>query len=169
MATESPVPAIHPSSRLIYPLQNGIWRIRNSERSPSDISPESNIYGDHLSERSKGRHWGWDLEAPVGTAVYCIRGGRVTRVSRNDSSSGWGPNHVWHTFVFNGQEYEVGYCHLSSVASFIDREGVSVADGMQLGLSGQTGLGSPPHLHLEFHLNGRHVNPSMFFGAPPIQ
>jgi len=168
MATESPVPAVHRSSRLVYPIQTGIWRIRNSDRRPNDISPESNIFGHDLPERSKGRHLGWDLEAAVGTPIYCIRAGRVTRAARNDSSSGWGPCHLWHTFVFNGQEYVVGYCHLSSIVSSLDREGDQVTDGMLIGHSGETGRGSPPHLHLEFQLNGRAIDPANFFGPPPI-
>jgi murein DD-endopeptidase MepM/ murein hydrolase activator NlpD len=164
MASESTVLAQH-SSGLVYPLQNGIWKIRNHQRSADDIPPEQNVFGYNFDQRNKGRHGGWDLEAAVGTAVYSIRGGKIEDVGLNDSESGWGPNHVMQSFTFNGKVYTVRYCHLSSVRI---TNGKSINKGLQIGSSGETGRGSVPHLHIEFKLDGAAVDPRMFFGTPPF-
>ncbi len=172
MATESAVPVKHKPTQMVYPLQTGIWRIRNAERSANDIPPEANVFGRggiFNTHRSKGRHGGWDLQAAVGTAVYAVRGGSILDVGTNDGVSGWGPNHIMHSFTFNdgsgAKEYTIRYAHLSRVSV---RNGGSVREGELIGYSGETGVGSPPHLHIEFKLDGVGVNPTKFFGLAPF-
>jgi murein DD-endopeptidase MepM/ murein hydrolase activator NlpD len=48
------------------------------------------------------------------------------------------------------------YCHLSE---FSVAEGVDVAAGHQLGLVGNTGLSTGPHLHWELRVQGVRVDP----------
>jgi murein DD-endopeptidase MepM/ murein hydrolase activator NlpD len=68
-----------------------------------------------------------DLPVPTGTPAYAVRAGTVTRI--NDSSCGLGINI---------------YCHFSawSVPS-----GATVSAGQQIGLTGNTGNSTGPHLH----------------------
>jgi murein DD-endopeptidase MepM/ murein hydrolase activator NlpD len=148
---------------LIRPLRH--WRIR-SRTLPAD----QNIFGTNLSRRNTGTHYGWDLEAPVGTSVYAVGAGRVIFAQ---SFPGYGLL-VMHAFSFQGTTYYAGYAHLSAASV---RNGQDVIAGQEIGRTGTSGNASSadPHLHLEFHdaptlprgVGGK-VNPSFFFGPPPI-
>ncbi|HET8683038.1 MAG TPA: M23 family metallopeptidase [Micromonosporaceae bacterium] len=77
-----------------------------------------------------------DLPVPTGTPAYAVRAGTVVRI--NDSSCGLGIN-------LTGTDSAVyTYCHLSawSVA-----HGAAVGPGQQVGLTGNTGNSTGPHLH----------------------
>ena len=59
------------------------------------------------------------------------------------------------------------YAHLSKIAANL-RPGQKVSRGEQIGLSGNTGRSSGPHLHYEVHdADGRALNPVQFF-APSM-
>ncbi|MBB5869098.1 murein DD-endopeptidase MepM/ murein hydrolase activator NlpD [Allocatelliglobosispora scoriae] len=77
-----------------------------------------------------------DLPVGTGTPAYAVRSGTVVRIS--DSSCGTGINLTGA----DGAIYT--YCHFSawSVA-----DGATVTTGQQLGLSGNTGNTTGPHLH----------------------
>jgi hypothetical protein len=79
-----------------------------------------------------------DLPVPVGTRVHVIRGGRVTSA---------GPSGLCGLGVVveatDGGRYV--YCHLSRVDV---AAGTSVTTGSVLGLSGNTGHSTGPHLHV---------------------
>jgi murein DD-endopeptidase MepM/ murein hydrolase activator NlpD len=48
------------------------------------------------------------------------------------------------------------YAHLSKIGV---RKGQAVKQGDNLGAVGATGWATGPHLHFEFRINGRHVDP----------
>jgi len=51
------------------------------------------------------------------------------------------------------------------------RKGVYVKQGETIGYVGSTGLATGPHLHYEFHVNGKHTDPLKvkFPNASPIR
>ena len=57
----------------------------------------------------------------------------------------------------NGQ-YSSAYAHLSRIAPGLQR-GARVAQGDTLGVVGQTGWATGPHLHYEFRIAGQARNP----------
>jgi murein DD-endopeptidase MepM/ murein hydrolase activator NlpD len=61
--------------------------------------------------------------------------------------------------VDHGQEIRSLYGHLSRIHV---RAGQTVERGAELGLSGNTGRSSGPHLHYEVLVRGRSVNPRAF-------
>ncbi|MEE4379638.1 MAG: peptidoglycan DD-metalloendopeptidase family protein [Candidatus Competibacteraceae bacterium] len=99
----------------------------------------------------KRPHRGVDYAAPRGTPVWAAGDGTVEFVGRQ---SGYGKVII----LRHGQRYSTLYAHLSRFHSGI-RKGHSVKQGEVIGYVGSTGLATGPHLHYEFRVDGRHVNP----------
>ncbi|MBX9755074.1 MAG: peptidoglycan DD-metalloendopeptidase family protein [Pseudomonadaceae bacterium] len=96
-------------------------------------------------------HKGIDYAAPRGTPIKAAGDGRVLLAGRQ---SGYG-NVV---IIQHGNSYKTLYGHMQGFAKNV-RTGSSVKQGQVIGYIGTTGLSTGPHLHYEFQVNGRHVNP----------
>ena len=96
-------------------------------------------------------HKGVDYAAATGTPIKATGDGRVVHVGRK---GGYGNTVV----IKHGQTYQTLYAHMSRYASGI-RVGSNVSQGQVIGYVGMTGLATGPHLHYEFQVNGRHVDP----------
>jgi murein DD-endopeptidase MepM/ murein hydrolase activator NlpD len=99
-------------------------------------------------------HFGQDFNAPYGSEVYATGAGKV--IFAGWSSDGFG-NHV---IIDHGYGYQTIYGHLSKINLPV---GMNVKRGDLLGLSGNSGTSSGPHLHYQIMLNGNHQNPLYFF------
>jgi murein DD-endopeptidase MepM/ murein hydrolase activator NlpD len=99
-------------------------------------------------------HFGQDFNSPYGSEVYATGNGTVTVAGW--SSNGFG-NYV---MIDHGYGYQSIYGHLSKINVSV---GLSVKRGDLLGLSGNSGTSSGPHLHYQIDLNGNHTNPLDFF------
>jgi murein DD-endopeptidase MepM/ murein hydrolase activator NlpD len=95
-------------------------------------------------------HQGTDYAAPMGTPVYAAGSGRI---SYRGVKGGYG-NVIQ---IDHGQGIETVYGHLSRFAAM--KAGAQVQQGETIGYVGMTGLATGPHLHFEFHINGRFVDP----------
>lgn len=96
-------------------------------------------------------HNGVDYGAPTGAPVVSVSHGTV-------SFAGWTNGGGRTVRVRHTSGYESEYMHLSAIASGIT-PGTRVGQGDLLGLVGQTGLASGPHLHYGLRRNGQYVNP----------
>jgi murein DD-endopeptidase MepM/ murein hydrolase activator NlpD len=95
------------------------------------------------ADRSGRRHGALDIALTVGTPVYAIAGGRVIRANPTDDEAGG----IWCGLRHDDLGGLVSrYMHLSRLDV---RLGDVVGRGEQLGLSGDTGHSSAPHLHLD--------------------
>jgi len=99
-------------------------------------------------------HFGQDFNAPYGTEVYATGAGKV--ITAGWSSNGFG-NHV---IIDHGYGYQSIYGHLSKINVPV---GMNVKRGDLIGLSGNSGTSSGPHLHYQINLNGNHQNALYFF------
>ncbi len=114
--------------------------------------------GDFLARRGNGtrRHNGIDLQAPLGTAVYAVRGAKVLEARQ---SKGMG-NFVE---LLHPEGFVSVYGHLSRIEV---RENQWVGQGDKIGEVGKTGNanhpGVIPHLHFELWHNGELANPMDF-------
>lgn len=99
-----------------------------------------------------GRHTGIDLRGPMGTPILASGAGRVALAERLDIRG----NHV---IIDHGWGIYTGYSHLSEM--HVTR-GQYVQQGQILGLSGNTGRSSGPHIHWEVAVSGEWVDPARF-------
>jgi murein DD-endopeptidase MepM/ murein hydrolase activator NlpD len=99
-------------------------------------------------------HFGQDFNAPYGTNIFATGNGTVTIAGW--SSNGFG-NYV---MIDHGYGYQSIYGHLSKINVSV---GLNVKRGDLIGLSGNTGTSSGPHLHYQIEYNGKHENPLNFF------
>lgn len=98
-------------------------------------------------------HLGVDLAAPRGAPVYAVADGIVKAADR--SLSGYG-NRI---DIRHGGGIMTRYGHLSGYARGI-QPGKVVTRGQLIGYCGSSGLATGPHVHFEFHVNDKPVDPS---------
>ncbi len=96
-------------------------------------------------------HKGIDYAAPTGTPVHNTADGVVTRVGQD---SGYGK----FVEVKHDDQYSTLYAHLSAHTKGL-KAGQTIKQGDTLGAVGQTGRATGPHLHYEFKVNGKQVDP----------
>jgi len=111
-------------------------------------------YRIHPIYKKMRMHTGVDFIAPIGTPIYSTGNGVVVRAERDNSGYGL------MIEIDHGFGYRTLYAHLSRIQV---RVGQRISRGEVIGLSGNTGLSSGPHLHYEVIRNGRTVNPVGYF------
>lgn len=92
--------------------------------------------------RDGRRHAGVDFKAPVGTPVYSPFAGVVRRKNFNTRVNGLSVE------LEDNQGRRILFLHLSEVDEKM-RPGARVAAGQRVGLSGNTGRSTAPHLHYQ--------------------
>jgi len=100
------------------------------------------------------RHTGVDFAMKTGNPIYVTGDGVVESVKFEFFGYG---NHV---VIDHGFGYKTRYAHLKSIGVV---EGMKVKRGECIGLSGNSGKSSGPHLHYEVIYKGNHVNPSNYY------
>lgn len=110
--------------------------------------PITDGFGPRVSPGGIGstNHMGLDLAPAQGTPIGAIAGGTVVSVTPVDNG-GFGVNVVLE-HVINGQTYQSRYAHMLQ-GSVTLQLGDVVKVGDQVGLIGNTGVSTGPHLHLE--------------------
>jgi murein DD-endopeptidase MepM/ murein hydrolase activator NlpD len=96
-------------------------------------------------------HLATDYAAPTGSPVVAVANGAVT-------FAGWDNGYGNLVRIKHASGLTSGYAHLSRIASGI-RPGHTIKQGELIGLVGQTGLATGPHLHFEMAKNGTPINP----------
>jgi len=97
-------------------------------------------------------HKGIDYGVKTGTPVYAAVGGVVVHAGKHVMRKGWGFAMGLHVIVDNVKFPDgsaglwAGYCHLSEVKV---RVGQKINQGEVIGLSGNTGNSTAPHLHFQ--------------------
>ncbi|MGN0728453.1 M23 family metallopeptidase [Treponema sp.] len=127
---------------------------------PTDKTRRTAFFADRREYRysngksSTGLHYGIDFGIPEGSEVSACAEGKVV-LAETRITTGW-------TVVI---EHLPGlyslYYHMSQLKV---KEGDTVRQGQNIGLSGSTGLATGPHLHWEMRLNKEAVNPDFFTG-----
>jgi murein DD-endopeptidase MepM/ murein hydrolase activator NlpD len=96
-------------------------------------------------------HLATDYAAPTGSPVVAVANGIV-------AFAGWDSGYGNLVRIKHSSGLTSGYAHLSKIAAGI-RPGAVVKQSELVGLVGQTGLATGPHLHFMMAKNGTPINP----------
>lgn len=121
--------------------------------------------GHHGSLSHKGNSvYAVDFPAPEGTKILAVRGGTVIGV-KNDSDKGCGNgscgNLANYVYIDHGDGTFARYLHLQHKGTRV-KVGDKVCRGQLIGLSGNTGFSTGPHLHLEI-MTGLNISLPVYF------
>lgn len=135
---------------------NGASVVRGLMRTPVEGARITSSFGPRMHPvlGYTRMHKGTDFAVPVGTAVYASGDGVVDFVGLHGG-------HGNFIRIRHKAGLETAYAHLSSYLPGIV-VGAAVRQGQEIGLSGNTGLSSGPHLHYEVIVNGEQVDPMTF-------
>lgn len=97
-------------------------------------------------------HEGIDISVPEGTPIRAVASGTVILMQSEYESGGYGN----YTCIDHGGGLSSCYAHQSSFATSV---GAQVSQGDVIGLSGNTGNSTGPHLHFEVRINGAATDP----------
>ena len=98
-------------------------------------------------------HEGMDFSSPIGTPVYATGDGTV-------QSAGWQSSYGNLIVIDHGYNYTTRYAHLSKIQV---SAGQKVRRGDLIGLVGNTGKSTGPHLHYEVRYRGAPQNPVNYY------
>ena len=104
-------------------------------------------------------HRGWDLGAYRGTTISASKGGKVVIATYHNSYG----NYV---VIDHGDGVSTVYAHCSKLTV---SKGDVVKKGDKIGEVGTTGNSTGNHLHFEFRLNGKFIDPFTYIKNPPIK
>jgi murein DD-endopeptidase MepM/ murein hydrolase activator NlpD len=98
---------------------------------------------------SEEAHPGIDIAVPIGSMVRAAGGGTVHQVGED-------PEYGFFVLLDHPDDYQTMYGHLSRI---LVSTGASVAPGEVIGLSGNSGRSTAPHLHFEIRQRGVSLDP----------
>ncbi len=122
-------------------------------RTPVDVGRISSNFGPrrHPVLGYNRQHQGVDYAAPTGTPIRAAGNGRIVH---RGTRGGYGKTVI----IDHGNNYRTLYAHMNGYRSG-HSVGSRVRQGEIIGYVGMTGLATGPHLHYEFHVREKPVNP----------
>ena len=112
--------------------------------------PSGRPVGGVLTQNFHPGHNGLDFGIVVGTPVEATMDGKVVH-------AGWNNQGYGNLVIVDNGTYKTYYAHLSSIPVSV---GDSVTAGTTIGLSGNTGNSTGPHLHYEIRQNNVPIDPT---------
>lgn len=141
------------SSDLMTPmLMMMISKLLGNDFSSADLlssTPRGTPVNGVLTQTSHDGHVALDFGIPVGSNVKSTLEGKVTY-------AGWNNEGYGNLVIVENGAYKTFYAHLSSIPVKV---GQIVSEGDVIGLSGNTGNSTGPHLHYEIRKNDVALNP----------
>jgi hypothetical protein len=113
---------------------------------------------DPIDKRTIRMHWGVDIGAPRGTAIYATADGVV-------SYTGWNGGYGLCIDVAHGYGFKTRYAHCNSILA---KRGDIVKRGQMIATVGSTGRTTCAHLHYEVMVSGIKVNPVPYIDTSGI-
>ena len=122
---------------------------------PTENTKVNDIFG--YRPRRKRVHYGLDIKVERGDTIRAAFDGKVRYVSYQRRGYGH------YVVIRHPNGLETLYAHLTSK---LVEENEVVKAGDPIGLGGNTGRSTGPHLHFETRLLGKALNPALFFDFP---
>jgi murein DD-endopeptidase MepM/ murein hydrolase activator NlpD len=124
--------------------------------SVKDFVRISSSYGYRIDPVYGGRrmHRGLDFASPINTNIYATGDGEVYIAGYNKHGYG---NEI---IIKHHGGYMTKYAHLNKI---LVKRGDKIKRGQVIGLLGNTGKSTGPHLHYEVIFNGRNDNPAKYY------
>lgn len=94
-------------------------------------------------------HGGIDLAVPENTEVVSCGSGKIVKAGYNRTNGNF-------IIIDHGNKYKSYYGHLSQL---LVKKNDEVKKGQAIGLSGNTGMSTGPHLHFQITLDGKTIDP----------
>lgn len=132
--------------KLVVPATGVINSVFGPRRSPIGFSEEF--------------HEGIDISGKEGSPIHVIESGEVIHVQADEETI-----YGYHIRVRHDNQLESIYGHLSEIQVQI---GQRLNQGQIIGLMGNTGKSSGPHLHLGLEYHGKYLNPRVFYPGRKI-
>lgn len=149
------------ASELFAPMMINLIEKLLASQMENETSPTPTPHGQpvngHLTQEFHPGHNGLDYGVVVGTPVQATMDGKVVYAGWNDEGYG-------NLIIVENGPYRTYYAHLSEIPVSL---GQTVQAGSVIGLSGNTGNSTGPHLHYEIRLNGQPVNPAEYAALIP--
>lgn len=117
----------------------------------SRISSKFNLKRMHPIYHKIKAHKGVDFAAPTGTPIHAAGGGKIEFI-------GWQHGYGKVIKIKHEGGFKTVYGHMSRFNTKLKR-GSHVDLGETIGYVGMTGDATGPHLHYEFHVNGKYTDP----------
>jgi murein DD-endopeptidase MepM/ murein hydrolase activator NlpD len=143
------------------------WGVAEAEGSPSGLGLDPSALQEWFGglyvtsgfhDPSRPHHNGIDFSMRVGTPIRSTWRGQVTY-------AGWSNAGYGNLIVVQNGDYQMYYGHMSSIGVSV---GQQVNTGTTLGLSGNTGVSTGPHLHYEVRYQGTPIDPVSAPTGEPI-
>ena len=134
------------------PMPQGMGTSTGGLQSP--VSSNFSITSD-FGPRHGREHRGIDYAMPIGTPISASHSGTVTRADFSDTYG--------NVVYLRGDDgTETRYAHLSTIGV---QNGQRIERGQPIGLSGNSGRSTGPHLHFEVLRNGQQIDPKQVIGG----
>ena len=129
-----------------------------------------NFYGERFVWPARGRissSFGYRANPFTGLRTYhsaidiVVSPGTKVKATAEGSVADTGYNSVFGNYIIlkHASGYQSLYAHLSNIGV---KEGSSIAQGATIGLSGNTGQSTGPHLHFSIFKNGQALDPTKY-------
>jgi murein DD-endopeptidase MepM/ murein hydrolase activator NlpD len=115
-------------------------------------SPHGAPVNGPLTQNFHPGHNGLDFGVVVGTQARATMDGKVV-------SAGWNNQGYGNLVIVENGPYKTYYAHLSEIPV---QEGQTVKAGEVVGLTGNTGHSTGPHIHYEVRYNDKVIDPTSF-------
>jgi murein DD-endopeptidase MepM/ murein hydrolase activator NlpD len=146
--------------QLIYEADQYLETIRSLPLGKPAVGVINSSYGPRMDPitHTAAFHSGIDILGNTGDEVRATAEGKVISAGEN---GGYG-NYI---LIDHGNAYSTGYGHL---LKYRVKEGDHVNRGQVIGLIGDTGRSTGPHLHYEISVNSKTIDPSKFLKVADI-